>query len=287
MRTPKRWLVGLPMAAAVLATCLSVLALRFPASAEPPETAAAERVLVVPRPAVGTASSTTPEIRLPILMYHHIRPMEPGFTAAQKLMTVTPESFRRQMLDLVSAGYTAIFPDELRAALAEGAPLPDKPVLITFDDGYAEQYMTVFPLMRELGLKAAYFAVSGYVERSLPGYMDGRMLAEMDSSGLAAIGSHAVNHRSLTGLDPEELGRETGKSRADLEALLGHPVTALAYPYGDYDRKVMAAAESAGYGLAFTAFAGNGHSSGTLFALRRIRVEDGQALGPLLDRWSE
>ena len=122
-------------------------------------------------------------VRVPVLMYHHIRPLRPSFTAKDRLYTVTPEAFRAQMEALHQAGYVTITPRDLQAALEGRMLLPEKSVLLTFDDGYREHFTRVFPILKELGLKATYFIISQ--ADTSPAHMTQAMIKEVDASGLS------------------------------------------------------------------------------------------------------
>ncbi|HEU0051338.1 MAG TPA: polysaccharide deacetylase family protein, partial [Patescibacteria group bacterium] len=100
-------------------------------------------------------------VRVPVLMYHHIRPMRPNFSKADREYTVTPEAFEEQMHSLWLAGYETITPDDLLSAIGKGqSSLPTKSVLITFDDGFRDQYQYAFPVLKKYHLKATFFIVS-------------------------------------------------------------------------------------------------------------------------------
>ena len=192
-------------------------------------------------------------VRLPVLMYHHL---EEG-TDGSNSMIVSPETFRAQLTALQEAGYTAVSIEELQAYV-EGAPLPEKPVLITFDDGYLSNYTLAFPILKELNMKATIFAVGSSWGKST--YKDtGNAIyphfgtaeaEEMTASGLISIQSHTYDlHQAAqyeTGPVYEDVLRLEGESeeayverlRADhqqMTALLGEMPTAVALPHGRSD----------------------------------------------------
>jgi len=224
-----------------------------------------------------------PAVRAPVLMYHYVRPITPNLTKTQRLLSITPESFTAQMQEITALGYHTITPDDLYAALTGGKQLPDKPLIVTFDDGYVGQYQYAFPVLKQLGLKATFFVITDF-HRDKSAYMTDSMLLDMDASGLCTIASHTRHHAWLTNYRPAVQQDEIAGSKQELEKLLGHPVTAFAYPYGKFDASVEKLVAQAGYETAFSTRLGSVHTSSTLLELRRIRAKNGEKLGPLLER---
>jgi peptidoglycan/xylan/chitin deacetylase (PgdA/CDA1 family) len=225
-------------------------------------------------------------VDVPVLMYHHIRPILASYNAKERKYTVTPEAFEAQMIELVNAGYTTISPDELERALREGpAFLPKKPVLLTFDDGYQEHYHRAYPILKKYGLKATYFIVTD--DRPKRRYVTDAMLKEMDESGLITIASHTKNHAFLTKLGSAARTDEIKGSKEDLEAILGHSVDYFAYPYGAISPQIEQEVEDAGYKLGFWIRLGYLHAPSSKYQLRRIRVEEGESMVALLEAFNE
>jgi peptidoglycan/xylan/chitin deacetylase (PgdA/CDA1 family) len=235
------------------------------------------------------AGDPTPEageiaIRVPVLMYHHVREMKPSFSSADRVYTVTPKSFAEQMRELVEAGYHAITPDDLSRALQEGqSSLPSKPVLITLDDGFRDQYEHAFPVLKELGLTATFFIVSE--AHDLNGNMDEEMIKELDETGMV-IGAHTRHHAFLTQISGAERWDEIEGSKKDLETLLGHPVTSFAYPYGSWSPTILNEVAKAGFESGFWVRSGSLHVNSSRYLLRRIRITDKQEILPSLERYS-
>ncbi len=224
-------------------------------------------------------------VRVPVLMYHHIRPMLPSFSRADRSFTTTPEEFATQMQALKSAGYRTITPQDMEQALKEGAYLlPAKPVLITFDDGFRDQYENAWPVLQSLGLRATFFIVSRAY--TLSGCMKPDQIKELDASGLITIASHTKNHAFLTRVGKEKREDEILGSKLDLEMLLGHPVDVFSFPYGSWSREVAKEVEAAGFRMGFGVRLGSLHTTGSLFELRRIRVMPGDDILKLLERFS-
>ncbi|MEZ0394992.1 MAG: polysaccharide deacetylase family protein, partial [Anaerolineales bacterium] len=158
----------------------------------------------------------------PILLYHRIA--EPPFPNDYY---VTPAAFREQMQALNDWGYTAIPISLLVSAITEGARLPEKPVVITFDDGDITVYTTAFPILRQFGFVGVNYLVANRL--GVEGYMNVSQLQELAAAGWE-VGSHSMTHADLR--TSPDLDREIRQSRLVLEAALGVPVETFAYPYG-------------------------------------------------------
>jgi len=224
-------------------------------------------------------------VRIPVLMYHWIRPILPQYTARDRLYTVTPESFASQMRSLVAAGYHTITPDDLRDAIRAGTTtgMVSKPVLLTFDDGMRGQYLYAFPILKKLGLKATFFLISN--ERSRGGMSDA-MVTDMAQNPLITIAAHTRHHTFLTRLSAAALDAEVRGSKDDLEALTGKPVDYFAYPFGSWNDSIRKQVESMGFDLAFGIRLGSLHAPSSAFQMRRIRVLQGEDVVALLDLFS-
>jgi peptidoglycan/xylan/chitin deacetylase (PgdA/CDA1 family) len=177
---------------------------------------------------------------LPILMYHKIgRPPTPSHLPD---LWVSPERFRWQMNHLKRRGFTPIGFSDLEAARSGRKNLPHKPVMITFDDGYRNNYELAYPILKELGLKANLFLVHETVgkhnawhdpttEPWLP-MLDWSQIREMRSSGAFEFANHTMRHPRLDRIEPEQARWEVSEAKKRLEDALGSAVSAFAYPYG-------------------------------------------------------
>lgn len=199
---------------------------------------------------------------LPVLMYHKIGVPPPGSRLAK--LWVSPEAFARQLGYLKARGYTTINPSHWRDAERGLKPLPEKPVLITFDDGYRNNYDLAYPLLSEAGMKACVFlvyeTVGGHNAWHDPSsepwlkMLTWSMIREMQGSGLVEFGSHTMSHRNLAEIPLEDARWELTESKKRLEDKLGAEMLAFAYPYGAgaYRPEVRASALQAGYRFDFS-----------------------------------
>ena len=129
-------------------------------------------------------------------------------------LAVRPEDFDHQMKYLRDNGYHTISPDELYEALAGSGNLPENPVMITFDDGYEDNYTNAYPILKKYGFKATIFVVTGFLDKHKKGYLSWDEAREMNKNGIN-IESHTVNHRSMTDLTDDELLRKCIISLSD------------------------------------------------------------------------
>lgn len=218
---------------------------------------------------------------VPILMYHRIADI------AGDRNSLPPAMFARQLQYLRDHGYQTISLAFLNEHRLTGRALPAKPVILTFDDGYEDNFLTALPLLKTFGMTASLFFLSGWAGRSndwedYPGKPHCRMmsweqLAYWHESGME-IGSHTVNHPFLSTLSLPEMTYELTESKALIEGRLGCPIEFLCYPYGDFDERVKGAAVAAGYQGALAIFAGTSLWRDDMFALKRIVISSRQPL---------
>ena len=207
----------------------------------------------VPAITIATADCAVPEeehVKVPIVMYHSV-------LKDQKMdgkYVVSPTEFENDLIYLEEHGYTTIFLQELVDYVYTGAALPEKPVVITFDDGYRSSYELLFPLLQAYQMKAVVSIMVYMQDVSADNFLSWDMCREMADSGLVEIGSHAYSLHNLGDLggnfdpggingiqrDPEEsdsafearvLG-DIQKSHDRIAQEVGQPVTFFAYPFG-------------------------------------------------------
>lgn len=198
---------------------------------------------------------------VPILVYHEIGAIGSG----DREMFIDRAVFRSHMEHLKKHGYTTITLRELYAHYAEGAQLPQKPVVLTFDDGYVGVYENGWPIMRELGFTGVLF-VTGHLGQ--PSYMTESQVETLLANGFE-LGNHTRTHRSLPTLNDEELKDEIVIFQRELESRFGVDVVSFCYPMGDYDERVVAAVRQASLRLGVTTNKGFACTSQGLLTLRR------------------
>lgn len=208
--------------------------------------------------------------RIPILMYHYVRSVDPNADPMGYNLSVDPGLFGAHLDWLQQQGYTTVRMDQLDRCLNGQERCPDRAVALTFDDGYADAYTTVLPALQQRGFVATFYIVSGFVGHG--GYMGWPELAALRDAGME-IGAHSIDHLNLTTLDLAEINRQVAQSKTDLETNLGITITSFCYPAGFYDANVVQAVASAGYVDATTTRWDNDASN--ILALPRRRIAGG------------
>jgi peptidoglycan/xylan/chitin deacetylase (PgdA/CDA1 family) len=212
-------------------------------------------------------------VTVPILMYHRVGvplPSEPPITRA---LTVAPRVFDAQMRWLRSAGFHAITPGQLFAALEQGKPLPSRPVMITFDDGYRDVLWNASRELQRLHMRAVAFVITGRISDGDPSFLTWPELLLLQQRGFT-IASHTVHHLELTLLPPRQALAELVLSRRALQRHLHRPVQFFAYPAGRVDAQVLPLVARAGYVLAVTTAPGDVQRADEPFLLHRYEVLD-------------
>lgn len=185
-------------------------------------------------------------------------------------LAVPPDDFEYQMRYLSEHGYHTITPDELYASLTGQAELPENPVMITFDDGYKDNYQNAYPILKKYGFKGTIFVVTSFIGRDKQ-YITWDEAREMDADCIT-IQSHTVDHKSMTDLTDEQLRAELVNSKKKAEEELGHPVEYIAYPTGTYNLHIAQLVKEAGYKAAFTIKYGNVDKASNIYALERVPI---------------
>ncbi|MEU8268703.1 polysaccharide deacetylase family protein [Sphaerisporangium sp. NPDC049002] len=217
-------------------------------------------------------------MRVPILMYHSVtdRP-----NSATRPLAVRPSVFESQMTYLKDRGFTPLTLGDLVASLygTGGAPAPERPVVVTFDDGYADFHSEALPVLEQLGFPATVFLTSGWVSdaggdaagRPLDRMLCWSQAREAVSCGIEIAG-HSHSHPQLDQLSDAALRQELRRNKALLEDKVGRPVATMAYPYGYSSARVRREVRKAGYWAACAVANTLAADSGDVMALPRLTV---------------
>jgi len=229
---------------------------------------------------------------VPILVYHKITDMKQGLDAQ---WNVPPSMFADHMAYLDSEKFNVLSLSDFYSILRRRREMPPKPVVLTFDDGYASVYRHAYPVLKAFGFPATVFIAVDYVEKRRFFWWDRRVLErlpelheslrmlswseilEMQSSGIVSFGSHTMTHPHLGTLPAEKIEYELATSKAVLEKRLERPVAFFAYPggiprYGDLSRETQQILIRCGYQLACTSVFGRNSFGHSAYALNRIGV---------------
>lgn len=215
--------------------------------------------------------TTTENINIPILCYHDVTPNNPD----NNDLLVNPEKFKEQLQYLKDNNYTPISLDEFYDYLRKNQPIPEKSVVITFDDGYKGNYEYAYPLLKEFKFPATVFVISNYV--GAPDFMTVEQLKEMSDNGIE-IESHTFKHDDLSKLDETQQLETLKNSKNDLEKIIGKPIDFIAYPFGRHNSSTRIAAEKAGYKLGFNLNGNFADRKDNNFNIDRIYVSNNDSL---------
>ena len=228
---------------------------------------------------VGTGKPGTATV--PVLMYHVINPPPAG--APFPGLYVPSDEFAAQMEALKAAGWHAVTMDQLEAYWTRGVPLgPGKPVVLTFDNGYASQYENALPILKRLG----WVGDENIQLTGLPPSQGGLTGAQV--RGLIAAGweldTQGISHADLITLDASQLSYQIDTARQTLRKRYGVPVNWFCYPSGHYDATVIAAVKAAGFVGSTTVIPGWANGSEDPYRLPRLRVLGGTSPAGLLSQ---
>jgi peptidoglycan/xylan/chitin deacetylase (PgdA/CDA1 family) len=204
---------------------------------------------------------------VPILLYHSVcdRP-----AAGQEEFTVTPAVFREHVCAISDAGRTPLTVSEMASALRAERALPSRPVLVTFDDGFADVRAAI-ELLLGAGLTATVFVTSGWLGRE--GMLTRAGVRELTELGdRVELGAHSVTHPRLDELHRARITAEIADSKAALESVVEAPLRSFAYPHGAYDARARTAVIDAGFSAAAAVKNALSHSEDDPYALARVTI---------------
>ncbi|MEJ8802705.1 polysaccharide deacetylase family protein [Pontibacter sp. H249] len=204
--------------------------------------------------------------QVPILCYHQVRDWRDSDSKQARDYIVPTERFREQLQMLADSGYQTILPDQLLAYLTTGAPLPAKPIMITFDDTNLDQYTNALPELEKHNFKAAFFIMTVSLNR--PRYMSKEQVKELADKG-HTIGSHTWDHQNVKKYQGQDWVTQVAKPKQVLEEITGKPVTYFAYPFGLWNTEAIPELKNNGMTAAFQ-LAVKPDEQDPLFTIRRI-----------------
>jgi peptidoglycan/xylan/chitin deacetylase (PgdA/CDA1 family) len=204
-------------------------------------------------------------------MYHHVEDLPRTVSDPYRRdLTVSTQAFRKQLELLAANGVETVSLDRLMLHFAGREPLPERAVVLSFDDGYADNYRLAFPLLQQYGMTGTFFIVPNLIGQ--PDYMTWEQLREMQRRQMS-IESHSLDHVDLAIQPLAELRRQLDESRRALQLNLLRAVRYIAYPSGKFSPRVIAEAREVGYEAALTTDYGLLQRSTTPYELSRVRVK--------------
>ena len=210
--------------------------------------------------------------RVPILVYHSMSPHGPNQSPSQRYYDVSPESFVRQMQYLKDEHYAVISLDSLARSLDQNIALPEKSVVITFDDGWQSQYSYAFPVLNKYGFTATFFIFTNAIDKKH--FLTWDQVRLMSNKGMT-IGGHTESHPYLPDIhDPAELRKEIAGGKQVIEDHIHQKIYLFAYPFGHYRDDVINIVKEAGYIAARSTYKGINNTKDDLYTLKSVEVTD-------------
>ena len=256
--------------ATMMETAVSILPLPSPTATNTP----------LPLPTPHEVYSWT--LKVPILMYHYISEPPADADKYRIDLSVAPDDFRRQMTYLAENGYTTINLADLSRAIADKQDLPAKPVIITIDDGYRDNYENAFPILQEYGLTAAISLVTNRIDEGHPDYLTWAMVEEMAAAGIQFI-PHTKTHIDLHGQSRDALIWQILGSQETIAAHVGYTPRYFVYPSGRYDENTVTILKELDFWGALTTLSGKWHGFDDRYEWTRMRVHNYTVLPEFVD----
>lgn len=234
----------------------------------------------IPKPTVKPKPSSTPSptptpnygycLYVPVILYHHIQPQTEAVANKQTSLSVDNGYFDQQMGYLVSHGYTTITSQQLVDAVRGHTGVPPKSIVVTIDDGYADQYNYLFPVIKKYNVKVSLMIPSGLIGN--PGFMTWDQVREMAGSGLVSLIDHTWSHYPIQSgtYDKIKFEIETGKSV--LEQNTGQRIDLFAYPYGSFNNASISILQQDGFLGAFSTIGGSYQCDSFIMTLHRNHI---------------
>jgi len=226
--------------------------------------------------------SSTPEplqkpssLAVPILMYHHIGALPSNADAVRRDLTVSAENFEAQMALLTQKGYTTTSLEDLVAAFEGTRQLPPKPIILTFDDGYKDNFDYAYPVLKKYGFKGTFFIVTSLV--GAKGYLTWDDIGEMAKDRMF-IEAHGSTHVDLTLLSNDGIAQQVTQATESLQSHLNVTPRVYCYPAGKFNQTVINILREKGYRAAVSTRYGCVHYPDDLFQLRRVRISGSDSL---------
>jgi peptidoglycan/xylan/chitin deacetylase (PgdA/CDA1 family) len=257
-------------------TTASIAGVGLPSKSE--ETIEASEV--PPATVVPKASAILVKKQVPILCYHQIRDWKPTDSKISRDYIVPPSAFALQMRMLADSGYHTITPDQLYSYLTEGARLPEKPIMLTFDDTDLDQYTVAFPEMQKYGFKGLFFIMT--VSLGRPHYMSREQVRTLSDLG-NVIGSHTWDHHNVKKYEGNDWVTQLDKPTRQLEQITGKTIRYFAYPFGLWNEAAFPELKKRGFVAAFQ-LNERPDQTDPLYSIRRIIVP-GTWNGSALNHW--
>jgi peptidoglycan/xylan/chitin deacetylase (PgdA/CDA1 family) len=196
----------------------------------------------------GTPQEILQRSTVPVLCYHQVREQTAADSAGARPLICPPGVLEGHLRALTEAGMQPVTSNQLVDHLELGTALPDKPVMLSFDDASGGQYTNALPILQRLGMPATFFVMTVVLDR--PNWLSRDEVRALAAAGMT-IASHTWDHHPVTKYGDQDWATQLEKPRAQLEQIVGHDVDLFAYPYGLWNTAALPHVQAAGYRAAF------------------------------------
>lgn len=262
---------------------LSSKTTKFTYSAQSPKELIASKslgnILLTPPPSTPTPTlipTPTPVplvgfcLHVPVLMYHHVQPQSQAVDKGQTATSVDDGIFDQQIQYLASRGYSILSAKELVDALRTKSQAPSRSIVLTFDDGYRDNYQYAYPVLKKYGVKGSFMIATGLMGGS--DYMTWDNLREMSGSGLAYFTDHTWSHYAVGYGAADKIRYEIATAKQQLQDNTGQAIDLFTYPYGSFSDLSIDILRQEGFTGAFSTIFGDWQCDSFIMALHRRRI---------------
>jgi peptidoglycan/xylan/chitin deacetylase (PgdA/CDA1 family) len=225
--------------------------------------------LSIPKELNYKAPSKESTLKIPILMYHYVENVKDKKDTIRIGLNTPPKIFEEQLTTILKNEYTPVTQTEIIDFLKNKSEMPNKPIAITFDDGYEDFYTVAFPILKKYQVKATIYIIVDFLD--YPNYMTRGQLDEIANSDLVEIGSHTLNHIYLKTANKNLAEKEIDESKKLLESYIQREIKSFAYPYGAFNEDAKNIVEESGYQSAVSVIPGINQSLSNEYFLYRLR----------------
>jgi peptidoglycan/xylan/chitin deacetylase (PgdA/CDA1 family) len=229
------------------------------------------------------SASTGATFRIPILMYHYVEYVKDKKDLTRQSLDIEPNVFEAQIKTLVDDHFTFLKMSDVADILDGLKSLPEKPVILTFDDGYRDFYTDAYPIIKKYQVKATAYVVPGFFDQ--PNYMLTSQIKELALDDNIELGAHTMHHVYLKDVASIFAEREIVQSKYKLEDIIHKPVMSFAYPYGAFDNQAIELSKKAGFSTSVSTIGGIQASVDNRYFLYRMRA--GMMTGDILINFIE
>lgn len=210
-------------------------------------------------------------------MYHYVSIPPEDADKYRVDLSVSPDAFREQMAYLAENGFETVDLYDLSLAIADKRELPEKPVILTFDDGYRDNYENAFPVLQEFGFQGTFFVVTQPIDDGNPHYLTWEMVKEMADAGMR-IEPHSKTHADLSGREKDFIIYEVLGAQETIAAHTGQTPRYFCYPGGRYDEKTIEVLAELDFWGAVTTEGGKWHGYDERYVWQRVRMRNSTPL---------